>query len=348
MIDHVAAFLEFLRAQGIGAAVPSQIRADDKINRYQVDGDRKGSKNGSYRLAIEDDMAFGWARSHKFDKTFTFYSGKQQKLTPEERAELEKRLAARQEAAVKERKDIQGETALLARDLWAQGNAKATEHKYATRKKVDLAGIKIKKDTGEILVPLYDIKGQLWNIQKISPNGSKMFLKGGRILGCYHPIGKRPSMVPKPFIFCEGWATGKTLWEILKCPVVCTMNTANILPVARAFRRKYPYARFVFAADNDQWVINPADHKIILKNDPEFDPKKIPGSDPFWQTMAWSSKLVNPGREKSAAVAKAVNGYMLAPEIPSNDPYKKTDYNDLYTSTGEEPIRLQFAAYLKF
>ena len=41
---------------------------------------------------------------------------------------------------------------------------------------------------GDLIVPLYNADGELVNIQLISGNGSKCFLKGGQVKEAYHLI----------------------------------------------------------------------------------------------------------------------------------------------------------------
>jgi putative DNA primase/helicase len=54
-------------------------------------------------------------------------------------------------------------------------------------------------------------------------------------------------------IIAEGWATSQSLaqhWHIDGWHVVC-FNTGNMLTVAKALRKSYPFAQIVIAADND-------------------------------------------------------------------------------------------------
>ena len=50
---------------------------------------------------------------------------------------------------------------------------------------------------GDLIVPLYNADGELVNIQLISGNGSKCFLKGGQVKEAYHLIEGGGSSVKK-------------------------------------------------------------------------------------------------------------------------------------------------------
>ena len=41
-----------------------------------------------------------------------------------------------------------------------------------------------------LLVPLRDQDGKLWSLQRIYPDGNKLFLKDGRTLGLMHILGE--------------------------------------------------------------------------------------------------------------------------------------------------------------
>lgn len=359
MIDHVGEFLSFLRHNGIGAVNPSQIVANDRVERYTVEGDGRGTKHGQYQLKIDGDVAVGWARNYKHDKVIPFRSGTQRQLTPQEREELDRKIKENQARAVQARADQVVAAAHRARDLWNRG-LPGTSHRYAAKKGVDLSDVRLHPENKNILVPLVDIEKRLWNLQAINSAGTKRFMKEAKISGCYHPIGRRPLMIAKPFIFCEGWATGKTLWKILGCPVVCCMNAGNIAPVMRAFRFKYKTARFIIASDHDQWTISPEGQKAIeqqkdywrccgwAKPGEHLNTKDLPGDHNFWMSARGFGWLSNPGWEKAVKAADRYHAIALRPDIQVRDPGKNTDYNDAEKLLGADKIRTQFEPWLKF
>lgn len=338
MTDLVADFIDFLRKNGIGPAWPREIVPDDRRRRYDIEGDRKGSKNGGYQLAIEGDVAYGWAISHKSGggpgKAFRYSSRSKEIMTPEERARLAQQWQAAREGRRQDRAKSHLQVADLAAKIWREAPLGIRPHEYAFRKDVDTEGCKVKG--GYIYVPMYDSAGKLWNLQKIDKAGEKRFMPGGRILGLYHPIGKKPMLQDKPYIFCEGWATGKTLYRATEAPVAVAFNTANLGRVARDMRRKLIYARFVFAADFDNWTMLPQYAR-------EVDASGYAGDHEFWKIARAMGWLWNPGREKALAAATAVNGEIISLPLRFCDHKDKpTDYNDMAKLEGIEAVRVHF------
>src|SRR3546814_1526639 len=97
-----------------------------------------------------------------------------------------------------------------------------------------------------------DIDGRLHSIQMINEDdGTKSFMKGGRMQGLMHVIGDKKLMEKGPLIVCEGYSTGGSLSKLTGLPVVVAFNAGNLELVAKALREKYPQARMAIAADDD-------------------------------------------------------------------------------------------------
>lgn len=120
---------------------------------------------------------------------------------------------------------------------------------YLERKQVKNYGCKI-NGKGNLLVPLFDIDGKLWNIQEIHADGYKPFLGGGRVSACFYVIGE---ITDKTLVigFAEGYATGASIHEATAIVVVIVFNSGNMDKVAKEFRKKYPNIQFVFFTDDD-------------------------------------------------------------------------------------------------
>lgn len=67
---------------------------------------------------------------------------------------------------------------------------------------------------GEIVVPMRDAWGKLWNLQRISANGTKGFFRNGKILGNFFQIGEVTE--GRTIYVCEGYATGVSIYEALQ------------------------------------------------------------------------------------------------------------------------------------
>jgi putative DNA primase/helicase len=154
-----------------------------------------------------------------------------------------------------------------------------------------------------------DIRGELWNLQRIYPDGSKRFLKDGRIIGLCARIGMRTSFARG--VFAEGFATGDAISKALdgRCPVIVAFNTANLETVVAEWTRAFPRADWVIAADDD--------HLTGLK--------MIERGQPYQ----------NPGIEKAEGVA-AAHGCKVA--YPVRREGENTDFSDLLLAGREAAI----------
>ena len=346
-MDHVQSFVEFLCDNGLAPADRREIILDDRCHRFRLSDERVGKDSSTYQVAVDGDFAFGWVRSHKMAETLKYSSGKKGQWTAEQKKEFAARMRAQKEAAALDRENQHVDAALAARQIWAGGETHHGKgfppHPYAMKKNFDLPGLKVER--GNILVPLYDVAdGKIWNLQRIDKSGGKKFLPGGRVNGLAFPLGRRVLMCDQPFVFCEGVATGKTLERVLELPVVCAMVAGNLEAVAKAYRRKYKYARFLFAADFDMWTM---DAKIKAEKFADVDLKQMDGADRRFEEWRKAGYMVNIGQEKAEAAAKAVDGVVVSmPESLRFNRMKPTDFNDLSESSGDAIIRQIFKAYL--
>ena len=118
----------------------------------------------------------------------------------------------------------------------------------------------------ELLVPMCDEQGLLWNLQRIKPDGDKRFLKGGRINGLFAIVGTF-SPDTEEAVICEGYATGDSVHRATSLPVIVTFNTANMPKVARLFAEKRPDLNYtVFADDDEATARREMDRRGIYKN----------------------------------------------------------------------------------
>jgi putative DNA primase/helicase len=114
-----------------------------------------------------------------------------------------------------------------------------------------------------LLVPLVH-DGQVVNVQRIYPDGSKRFLSGGMVSACFSPLGL---ITPGQALYiCEGWATGVSIAEATGLSTVIGFDAGNLLPVAKVIRAKYKTARIVIAADNDESGTGQRAAAKVIKN----------------------------------------------------------------------------------
>jgi putative DNA primase/helicase len=95
----------------------------------------------------------------------------------------------------------------------------------------------------------------LTSLQFIDEDGSKRFLPGGELKGCFMGIGSvdmnKAQDKPGNILICEGFATGASLCEWYRQPVIVAFNAGNLEPVAKVIRELYPDSTLIICGDND-------------------------------------------------------------------------------------------------
>ncbi len=278
-----------------GIPAPEEIIADDKLHRFEVAGEKRGNDQGWYVLHLDGIPAGGFG-SWKTGQNETWCAKIERRMTTSERRAFEATIEAQRKQREAEEAQLQTAAAFRALELWDSAAFTVNNpHPYLERKAVVARGLRT--DAGDLLVPIRDALGRLWNIQRIDRNGAKRFLYGGRVTGCYCAIAKGPAS--GTVLICEGYATGASLHAATELPVVVAFNTANLEPVARVIREKYPADRIVICADNDAWTTRP---------------------------------VKNPGLYYGCEAANKINGLIVFPgfsQASLANGNKPTDFNDL-------------------
>ncbi len=133
-------------------------------------------------------------------------------------------------------------------DRWNAATLADVNHKYLKTKQIQPYGLK--QEGKNLLVPMFDSKGKIVNVQSISEEGTKIFTKGAQVEGAYCVIGEI-KLNTRIIRFVEGLATGATVFEVTGQPVVVTFNCGNMPKVALIIKKLYPASSLVFCADND-------------------------------------------------------------------------------------------------
>lgn len=200
---------------------------------------------------------------------------------------------------------------------------------YLGIKKVGAHGVKFDvspNDGGvDVLVPMRDAQGKVWGVQRIKPDGSKLFIKGGRKSGLWHMIGDvsdasniegvgadGAQSANHWLLVAEGYATASTLHEATGYPVAVAFDAGNLAPVCDALRALYPSVRLLVCADNDQ------------------------------ATEQRTGK--NTGVESARVASERVGG---AVAIPDGLPLDKSDFNDLALLQGLDAVKAQIEGAIK-
>jgi putative DNA primase/helicase len=242
-----------LEAEGF---YPDQIIADGKIHRFKKDSSDKGKSAWSICHQNHSDKGEVfyvaiWGDWHNPDQEFKFITSFTQ--TKYDRKKIEDQL----EKAEKARK-IEQERAWLATSeectkKWEELSTDLKETEYSKRKKLSsLFGCKTQFDGHgrPIYVPVMDINGKIWGLQKIQDDGQKFFIPGTKKSGNFYVVGG--DLKNEEIIYiAEGFATACSISMALGKPCVAAFDAGNLAPVAKVLRSKFKEARFVICGDDD-------------------------------------------------------------------------------------------------
>jgi putative DNA primase/helicase len=335
ILSHGEIIDQFRRAMAdAGVPYSGTIEADsDKIQRFTVDGDRKGAMTGWLTLHTDGLPAgmFGCWKRLGAGNSVTWCAKSEGRLTDDERRQLDERrreTQARRKADEAERHHQAAEQAVV---VW-EAASECVNHPYLQRKGVKSHSLRIGRwtrvddETGKVwldipdalLIPVRDGK-KLVSLQAIFADNNnaiyrdKDFLPGGKKRGCFFSIGKPVGDNPV-IVVCEGYATGATIHEATDHTVAVAFDAGNLQPVAERIRAAFPSATIVIAADNDRWTTTP---------------------------------IENPGVHYAKQAANAeTRAYVAIPEF--NDlSSKPTDFNDLAHIEGTDAVRDQLEAAAK-
>lgn len=253
MTDHISKFIDQMHANGIGPAEDESIIADDAFHRYRIAGDRRGVRNGSYILRVDPDgFAAGMAMSFKAGQgQFNWHSKVRSKATDEEKAAWRARVEADRAKKDADRASQVEEAARKADWIWQRCRIGGEPHPYLIRK-----GVKAwhgARSRGDLLVvPVRDITDKMVGLQFIGSDegAQKNFLSHTPKQGAYHFIGGRSEDM-SVIAVCEGFATGCTIREAMRWPVVVAFDAGNLVHVAKAVKGRWPESQIVICADND-------------------------------------------------------------------------------------------------
>jgi len=168
---------------------------------------------------------------------------------------MQERRSIRQAELARKRERLAAEeaAALCAADLWANASRADPAHPYLVAKALEPFGIR--QAGRDLLVPMVDPGFRLWNVQRIQPDGFKLFHKDCRTAGLFWPHGVhmldgRPSA--GPLVIGEGFATMAAVHSATGFGVAAAMSARNLEAVARAMRKLFPTRELVIAADDDR------------------------------------------------------------------------------------------------
>jgi len=287
---------------------------DGTMRRVKVDGDKGAKKSGSY-VGFLDGHPAGYI--HNF-KTGAELNWKSQIPVPAVNAELSGALRREATERLAQREETQrlNQAAAAARSeqMLAAGTLAPADHPYLLNKGLEGNPHQLKVDRlGHLLVAAHDVDGNIRSLQRIAPGGEKRFTKGGRMDGSHALLASdgRALSDGDVLVIAEGYATAATIERGTGMPVAIAFSAGNLLPVAEAYRNRFPQLNIIIAGDND--------HQKPLEMGADGTLKK------------------NVGRDKALQAADGVGGYALLPPFRAGE--NGTDWNDFERLHGREAAR---------
>ena len=277
-----------------GLIPPEVIEADGKLHRFASNGKR--SDDAGWYVFHEDGIPAGAFGDWRTGASETWRADVGRRLSREEdtahRARIEAIRRAREAGEAQRRADARERAAAI----WQSALPAPNDHAYLTSKGVKAYGLRLHEGA---LVVLMRNGTELHSLQFIAADGEKRFLSGGRVSGCYFPIGKPNGVL----CIAEGYATGASVYEATGHAVAVAFNAGNLMAVARALRQRFPQLRLILCADDD------------------------------------ATTEGNPGLSKAREAAQAVGGLLAVPDFGAERGEDATDFNDLHRHAGLDAVR---------
>ena len=127
------------------------------------------------------------------------------------------------------------------------------QNQYLQKKSINqkmIDGIKFTNDN-KIVIPLFNIKGEIQTLQFIDQNGKKSFLKGGKKQGNFFIIDDKKIKDSSTIFLAEGFATAVSIHLATNKPVAVAFDAGNIEHVLKNLKSIFADKNFIITADND-------------------------------------------------------------------------------------------------
>lgn len=248
--DAINDFIRAMESDGIKPVEPIAARlGSGQLIRFRCDGDGPGRLNGWAILYLDARPAgaYGHYRLGISDRKWKM-GDDYAPLSAEERAALKREWGEAKQRRLEEQRSSEAEAAREAAEMWDNAQPASAEHAYVVSKSLDASVLRQSGD--KLLVPMFDGAGKLWNVQRIAPDGTKRFLRGGRTEGLFCIIG---TFTRRGETCCvgEGYATMHAVHRSTGYPCVVAFSAKNIAAVARLWNDARPDLDFIICADDD-------------------------------------------------------------------------------------------------
>ena len=269
---------------------------DGNIQRFKNEGDDK--PNSWYVGYRKDDFESGAFGCWKLGVSETYCNKDKSEFTTDE-----KRAFAIQQSEIRAKREAESEakhqqSEVNVNEKWSNIDV-VEHHPYLIDKGVH--SYDLRQENGSLQIPLFNVDGEMVNIQSINAKGEKRFTKGAEKKGCFYLLGE----VTDTILFCEGYSTGASIYEATKIATAICFDSGNLKSVALELGSKHPNAKLLVCGDDD------------IHNE------------------------VNTGRIKARETATHVGGSVVFPVFDENVKGNPTDFNDLHQLKGLSEVKKQ-------
>ena len=301
--DPIAEFRSAIEAAGF--PVPAQgIQADGKLHRFATNS--KESEDwgaGYYVLHLNGGIPAGMYGDWRVSNSPQYWSAKHSsEMTDAERTAQRAVVERMKKLRLDEKRRTQEKAAATAVSEWERSQP-ASYHPYLEAKGIEAHGARI-DNQGRLLVPMFNVEGELRNLERITADGKKRGIVGGERSGLFCRLGALNGH--STVCIAEGFSTGASIRESTGYPVFITFNAGNLLTFANSCR--------------SAWQESAGMAGIICGDDDAY-------SEP------------NIGRVKAEAAAKEIGGVAVFPDFGEDRQPGSTDFNDLAQLRGRDSVK---------
>lgn len=226
-----------------GVSPPENIVADGGLHRFKING----KPNGAYVLHVDCRPAGFFQDFKRGVKVFWKMSGDRKVYSDAERHSYKMRCIEQEKQRQESEALDHAKAAKTSLYLWKKAVPAPENHPYLSRKRINPYGARLYREC--LVIRIFDERKQLVNLQFISRDGVKRFLKGGKKKACFSVIGEANEF---PIDVCEGFSTGVSLYEMSRNQTVIALDCGNLEAVARVCRKLYPDRAIHLYGDNDK------------------------------------------------------------------------------------------------
>ena len=212
--------------------------------------DKGNEKSGWYVINVVHNHIFATYGNWRTGSEYKWSSVQINTLSPNERQDLQLKMQQAQDEAKKQKQERYGEVAKDCQNRF-QTYSEVIKHPYLEAKQIKSYSLKLHNKS--LVVPIYNVDGEIRSLQFIQEDGSKRFVSAGQVKGNIFLIGTDFNSLNKveSLVVVEGMATGVSVWDATQIPVACVFS-ANFGNDAVENIRKKTDARIYLAFDNDK------------------------------------------------------------------------------------------------